>query len=59
MAVTRLVNDKPLTFNGDLDLGRGNLNFVRDTPSQFALPLCENLMKFPLWVFELWLTQDL
>lgn len=25
----------------DLDLGCGNLNFVRDTPSHCALPTCE------------------
>ena len=25
----------------DLDLGRRNLNHVRDTPSHYALPFCE------------------
>ena len=37
MADTRFVSDQPLTGDCDLDLGRGNLNFVRDTPSHFAL----------------------
>ena len=31
MAATLFLKDKPLTFDCDLDLGRGNLNFVRDT----------------------------
>ena len=34
------VNDKSLTFDCDLDFGRGNLNFVHDTPSHFALSFC-------------------
>ena len=38
MADTRFVSDIPITFNCDLDLDRGNLNFVRDTPSHLALP---------------------
>ena len=38
---TRFVNNKPLTLDCDLDLGRGNLNFVCDTPSHFALSSCE------------------
>ena len=33
MADIRFVNDKPLTFDFDLDLDSGNLNFVCDTPS--------------------------
>ena len=33
--------DKSLTVNCDLDLGRGNPNFVCDTLSHFALPFCE------------------
>ena len=37
MADTRFVSVKPLTLDCDLDLGRGNINFVRDTPSYFAL----------------------
>ena len=41
MADIQFVSDKPLTLDWDLDLGRGNLNFVRDTPSYFALSLCE------------------
>ena len=41
MADTQFVSDKPLIFNYDLDLGRGNLNFVRATPSHFALPFSE------------------
>ena len=39
------MRDKPITEDCDLDLGRGNLNFVLDTPSHYALPLC-NLIKF-------------
>ena len=35
---TQFVCVKPLTFYCDLDLGRGNLNFVRDAPSHSALP---------------------
>ena len=38
---TQFVNDKPLTLNCDLDLGCGNLNFARDTPSHFVLSFCE------------------
>ena len=41
MADTVFVIDKPLTFDCDLDLGRGNLSFVRDTPSRFSLSFCE------------------
>ena len=41
MADTPFVGAKPVTFNRDLDLGCGNLNFVRDTPSHFALLFCE------------------
>ena len=41
MADTRFVSDKPLTFNCDLDLGPGNLNFVHSTPLKFALSFCE------------------
>ena len=41
MADTRFVCDKPMTFNCHHDLGRGNLNFVRDTSSYFALSFCE------------------
>ena len=37
---TRFVSDKPLTFDSDLDFGRGILNSVRDTPFYFALPFC-------------------
>ena len=33
MADTRIVSDRPLTLDSDLDLDHGNLNFVRDTPS--------------------------
>ena len=36
MADTGFLRDKPLTFDCDFDLGRGNLNFVRDTPSHFC-----------------------
>ena len=38
---TEFVNDKLLTLDCDLDLGHGNLNFVHDTPSHFALSFCE------------------
>ena len=41
MADTQFVSDEPITFNCDLDLDRGSLNFMRDTPSHFALPFCE------------------
>ena len=41
MADTRFVSEKPLTFDCDLEFGRGNLNFVRDTLSNFALCFCE------------------
>ena len=37
MADKRFVSDKPMTFNCDLELDRGNLNFVHDTPYHFAL----------------------
>ena len=40
MAGTRFVSDKPLTFDSDLDLGCGNLYFVRG-PSHFALSFRE------------------
>ena len=38
---TQFVSNKYLTFDCDLDLGYGNLNFVRDTPSYFALSFYE------------------
>ena len=41
MTDTLFVADKPLTFDCDLDLGHGNINLVRDTPSYFALSFCE------------------
>ena len=41
IADTQFVSGKPLTFDCDLDIGRGNLNYVRDTPSHFALSFCE------------------
>ena len=59
MADRRFVSDKPLTFDSDLDLGHGNLNFEHDTPSQFDFFLLCTLIKFRLSVFELWLTRDL
>ena len=40
MADTRFVSKKPLTFDCDLDLSRGILNFVCDTP-RFILSFCE------------------
>ena len=33
---TQFGSDKPFTLDCDLDLGRENLNFVRDTASHFA-----------------------
>ena len=36
---TWFVRDESITY--DLDLGHGNLNFVLDTFSHYALPLCE------------------
>ena len=56
MTDTQFVSDKPITFNCDLDLDCGSLNFVGNT-SHLALPFCE--VKFPLLVFELWLTHNL
>ena len=41
MADKGFVSDKPLTFNCDLDLGCGNLSFVRYNPSYFALSFRE------------------
>ena len=41
MADSRFVSDKHLTFDCDLDLGHGDLNFVGDTPSHFSLSFCE------------------
>ena len=41
MADKRFVSDKSLTFNCDLDFGRGNLNFVSDILSHFALSFCK------------------
>ena len=41
MAVTRFVSDKNMTFDFVLNLGLGNINFVCDTPSYFALSFCE------------------
>ena len=38
---TQLVSNKSLTVDCDLDLSRGNLNFVGDTLSHFALSFCE------------------
>ena len=33
MADTQFVSDKPMTFNCDIDLDCGNLNFVGATPT--------------------------
>ena len=44
MTDTRFVNNKPLTFDCDLDFGCENLNFVRDTPAYFALSFCQVLL---------------
>ena len=55
---TQFVSDKFLTFEDDLDLGLENLNFVCDTPSHVTLPFLWSLIRFPLLVFELWLTHD-
>ena len=41
MADIQFVNDKPLTFDCDLDLDSRNLNFVCDIPSHFALSFYE------------------
>ena len=41
MADKRFVSDKPLIFDCGLDLGHGNLNFVHDILSHFALSVCE------------------
>ena len=51
------MRDEPITHDSDLDLGRGNLNFVLDTSfSHYALPL---LIKFTVAVFELLWTHNL
>ena len=39
---TRVVNDRPLTLDCDLDLGHGNLNVKHDTTSHFALSFCKD-----------------
>ena len=41
-----------MTFNCDLDLGCGNLNFVHYTPSHSVY------LSVKLWPFELQLTHD-
>ena len=41
MADTRFVSVKPWTLDCDLDLGHGNLNFVRDTPAHITLSFCK------------------
>ena len=38
---TQFVNDKPLTLDCDLYLGRENQNFVCDIPSDFVLSFCK------------------
>ena len=49
---TQFVCEKCFTFDSDLDLGHGNLNFVCDTLSHFTLPFLLSLIKFPLWFFS-------
>ena len=41
MADTQFVNNKPLTFDCNLDLGGEDLNFVHNKPSHFALSFYE------------------
>ena len=41
MAATGFVSDRPLSLDCDLDLCHGNLNFVCDIPSHFALSFSE------------------
>ena len=53
MADTRFVSDKPLNFDCDLGLGRGNLNFVRNTPFNFVLSFYERVGKESLIKFLL------
>ena len=53
MADTGFVSEKSLTFDCDLDLGGGNLNFVQHTPSHFALSFCEVQINSLLSIFEL------
>ena len=48
---TQFVSDKSLTFDCDLDLGHGHLNFLCDTLSHFTLPFLRSLIKFALLVF--------
>ena len=59
MADTGFVYDKPLTFDYGLDPGRGNLNFVPDTSSYFALSFYKVWLNSLYCFFELWLTHDL
>ena len=47
MADSWFIGDKPLTLNCDLDLEYGNINFMRDTLSHFALSLCSAIGRAP------------
>ena len=49
MADKRFVNDQPLSFDYDLDLGHGKLNFVYDTPSRFAVSVFEVKLNSFYW----------
>ena len=44
---TQFISDKSLSFDCDLDLGRGNINSARDT----LLYLSVKLIKFPSLFF--------
>ena len=52
MTGTAFVSDKHFTFDCDLDLGHGNLNFVRDTPFSFCFSFLCHWMKFLLSYFS-------
>ena len=61
----RFVSHKPLTFDCDVDFGRRNLNFVRDTPSHFSLSFYEvwlifnRFMNYGWHTICMWQTFDL
>ena len=46
MADKGFVRNKPLTFDFEIDLDSGNLNFVHDTPSHFAIILLSGVLSY-------------
>ena len=45
----------PMTLDCDLDLGHQKQNFVCNTLSYFSWPFCENLIKFTLATYDLYI----